>query len=97
MANATSTFNESFLAAFLEIAEAVKSEFGVYLQVAEILGKRWSFVAGEPEGSTFLPSKRLMLNEHLGLIAENWEVLPREKQEEILSVLREKLAVTRGM
>ena len=91
MANAISTFSESFLATFSEMAASVKKEFGAYLQLVEILGKRWSFVAGELEGSAFLPSEQLVLNEHLGLIAENWEALPPEKQEEILSTLRGKL------
>ncbi len=52
-----------------ELAEKIWKEFGVSVWFAEIIGKRWSYVAGSVS-SEILPSLRFKINENLGLVIE---------------------------
>jgi len=51
---------------FNEIAEELKSKWGVQTYFCEIFGNRWSFFAGDQ--TLDIPLHRIRLNEHYGMI-----------------------------
>ncbi len=53
-----------------KLAEEAKKKFGVNVWFAEVLGKRWSFLAGEKDEEFFLPPVKILLCENLGLVVE---------------------------
>ncbi len=52
-----------------EIAKVVAEEFGISVWFAEVVGRRWSYLAGSVISEP-LPSVRFMLDEKLGLVVE---------------------------
>ena len=54
---------------FEKAAYALEQRYGVCIQLARIIGKRWSYLAGSILDRTpFQPSRRIKLNENCGLV-----------------------------
>ncbi len=87
MEKETSTSKDRLIAKFMEITELIKKEYNVNIWLVEILGKRWSYIAGEREDS-LLPPERIQLNERFGVVSNNWERIPPEERENIISSLK---------
>ncbi len=62
----TSNFNTKLEA----LAREVKEKFDVGVWFAEVLGKRWSFIAGEKSEELFFPPKKILLYSNLGVVVE---------------------------
>jgi hypothetical protein len=87
----TSEFSKDFLDKLSEISREIKEKFGVCVWFAEILGRRWSYIAGEKgEEDLFMPPERVQLSERLGAVIECGDI-PEDKLDEIISFLRRKV------
>jgi len=74
------------------VADLVKERYGVNIWFAEILGERWSYIAGQREGEiSLLPLERIRLNKRLGMVSDGWVKIPAYGREEILSSLKEQI------
>lgn len=73
------------------IAQEIERRYGAKLWFAEILGKRWSYIAGVRQGSPASPLQYIILTSRLGMVAEGWEQIPEKDQIFLLSFLRDYL------
>ncbi len=73
---------------FEKIADEVLEKFGVNVWFAEVAGKRWSYIAGNPD-SSFLPPVKFKLSENLGLVVETDS---KEVAKEVEEYVRRKLS-----
>ncbi len=87
---ARETYTSEFLEKLSLISKEVKEKFGVTVWFAEILGKRWSYIAGEKSDDIFMPPERIKLSERLGAVVE-FDEISDEELEEIVKFLREKV------
>ena len=70
-----------------EISEHVYEHFGINLWFVEILGRRWSYIAGRTSPS-FSPPEHIQLNEQYGLLADEWQELPEDQREHLVNWLK---------
>ena len=68
------------------IADEVRERFGVGVWFAEVLGRRWSFIAGEMNEELFFPPKKVRFGS-LGVVIE----CEAENVEEIVSFITSRL------
>ncbi len=71
-----------------EISKEVKEKFGVCVWFAEILGRRWSYIAGEKSDDLFMPPERIKINDRLGVVIECED---EEKLKEVIEFLKKRL------
>lgn len=88
MEKETSTSKNKLIAKFIETTELIKEKYDVNIWLVEILGRRWSYIAGEREDSPLLPPECTQLNERFGVVSNNWERIPPEERENIISSLK---------
>lgn len=81
------TEKEGLVPALGRVASAVFKRYGVRVWFSEILGKRWSYIAGEG-GDTPLSLTQFVLSPRLGMTAEGWNRIPQKEGEVLLSFLR---------
>lgn len=81
------TEEEDLIPILGQIASAVFKRYGVRVWFSEILGKRWSHIAGEG-GDTPLSLTQFVLSPRLGMTAEGWNRIPKKEGEALLSFLR---------
>ncbi|RUM35139.1 MAG: hypothetical protein DSY33_00335 [Archaeoglobus sp.] len=85
------TYTSEFLEKLTCISKEVKEKFGVAVWFAEILGRRWSYIAGEKaEEDLFLPPERVQLSDRLGVVIEG-----EANVEEIVRFIKERLQICR--
>jgi hypothetical protein len=71
------------------MARRIRDTYGVNVWFAEIMGKRWSYIAGCMEdGETLLPPRRIELNGRFGIISDGWDRIPADESEAVVSSLR---------
>ncbi|MFH0964978.1 MAG: hypothetical protein V2A58_13340 [Planctomycetota bacterium] len=77
------------IAAFETAARTALDSYGVRLWLVEVLGSRWSYVAG-PETDAPMPRalSRIALDDRLGIVADGWDQLPESCRTEFLGSLR---------
>lgn len=73
------------------IALELLERFGARVWFAEILGKRWSHIAG-CGGDFPIPPEQILLTPRFGLVVEAWGSLSPEEKEVLLTFLRDFLA-----
>jgi hypothetical protein len=70
------------------IALCMSRDFGVHLWFVEVLGKRWSYIAGEiqdqPPRSTI---HRVELKGNTGLVSDTWEELSETDRDKLIKFL----------
>lgn len=89
MGKETSTSKEKLIERLAHIADLVKKKHGVSIWFAEILGKRWSYIAVQKElEMSLLPTVRIELNEGFGVVSDRWEQIPSDEREKIILSLR---------
>ncbi|MBC7217516.1 MAG: hypothetical protein H5U36_05030 [Candidatus Caldatribacterium sp.] len=77
--------------ALAAIAEMLRERFGARVWFAEILGKRWSHIAG-CGGDFPIPPEQILLTPRFGLVAEAWGSISCAEKERLLSFLRDFLS-----
>lgn len=90
MEKETSTSKEDLIKKLIYVANLVKEKYNVSIWFAEILGKRWSYIAGQKEGEiSLLPPERIELNERFGIVSDMWGKIPVNERESLISSLKE--------
>mgnify|MGYP001068509008 CR=1 FL=1 len=90
MEKGTSTSKKNLIEKLHYAAKLVKEKYGVSIWFAEIMGKRWSYLAGQTEGETSpLPPERIELNNRFGVVSDRWEDIPVNERERIVSSLKD--------
>ena len=72
------------------VAESVDGAYGASISFAEILGRRWSYIAGR-RGDAPLASEMLCipLDDTIGLVANGWEGLSETQRGDFVASVRE--------
>lgn len=92
MEKETSISEDKLIEKLNQVAAFVKKKYGIHIRFAEILGKRWSYIAGEKEDIFILPlTERIKVNERFGLIADRWEEIPERERNNLFSLLQRML------
>ncbi|NQT09715.1 MAG: hypothetical protein HQ573_00890 [Desulfobacteraceae bacterium] len=90
MEKETSTSKEDLIKKLIYVADLVKEKYNVSIWFAEILGKRWSYIAGQKEGEiSLLPPERIELSERFGIVSDMWERIPVNERKKLISSLKE--------
>ncbi|MDO9516275.1 MAG: hypothetical protein Q7J01_09280 [Syntrophales bacterium] len=72
------------------MAQRIWVMYGVNVCFVEIMGRRWSYIAGRKEdGISLLPSRQIELTDRFGIVSDGWENIPADEREAIVSSLRE--------
>jgi len=93
MANETSTSKMVLIGKLNDLAAAVRDRHGVSIWFVEILGRRWSYVAGLRDNRSFLPLERIDLNGRYGVVSGRWNDIAAEEKEHIIISVKEMLAL----
>ena len=78
------------------VAQSVDGAYGAAISFAEILGRRWSYIAG-PRGDAPLASQMLCipLDDTIGLVANGWGSLSETQRGDFIASLRELVSAKR--
>ncbi len=94
MGKETSISKENLIEKLHYAAKLVKEKYGVSIWFAEIMGRRWSYLAGQTEGEpSLLPPERIELNNRFGAVSDKWEKIPATEREYLLSSLKEQIKI----
>jgi len=75
------------------IALLARKDFGVRLWFVEILGRRWSYIAGEmPEQPPQSNIQRIELENNIGLVSDSWERLSEGDRSKLVEFLNHCIA-----
>ena len=89
MEKGTFTSKKDLKEGLRQIAALIKRNYGVSVWFVEILGKRWSYLAGEEE--IIFPSslnERIKIDERFGLIADRWKEIPEKDRRKIIASVK---------
>lgn len=90
MEKETSTSKEKLIKKLIYVTNLVKEKYNVSIWFAEILGKRWSYIAGQKEVEiSLLPPERIELNKQFGIVSDGWHKIPVNEREKLISSLKE--------
>lgn len=92
MANETSTSRTVLIGKLNDLAAAVRDRRGVSIWFVEILGRRWSYVAGRREDPAFLPPERIELNGCYGVVSGRWNDIAAKEKERLIASAKALLA-----
>jgi len=73
---------------FYRLSAEIKRKYGIGIQLVEVIGNRWSFLAGESDEESFLPPKRVRVGRRFGVVSAQWELLPDFEKERILALVK---------
>ena len=94
MGKGISISKENLIEKLACVADLVKERYGVNIWFAEILGERWSYIAGQGEGEiSLLPPERIRLNKRFGIVSDTWEGIPVTERKELLASLKEQIKI----
>lgn len=83
------TFTSDFLQKFSELAELLEKKCKVVIQLAQVLGKRWSYLSGITcKQEDMSPPERIKIHNNLGVIIYNWSTLSMEERRDILETVK---------
>lgn len=77
---------------FKQVAKRVANEFGVVIHLAEIHGKRWSYIGGDdiPEDLAF-DTHCLKISDTIGTIVYGWSKLGQKREKDLLAYCQQEL------
>lgn len=89
MASGISTSRERLKAHFDRTAQRIRDTYGVDIWFAEIMGRRWSYIAGRrEEGGALSPPRRIELTGRFGIVSDGWNRIPADEGEAIVASLK---------
>ena len=78
----------SLVGAFDAVSRLVNEAFGAHIWFVEVLGRRWSYVAGEPGDQPAQSTvARVRLNGKFGLVSDTWGVISRSERAKLIAFL----------
>lgn len=90
MEKETSTSKENLIVRFVSTADLIKKRYDADIWFAEILGKRWSYIAGsKEEGIPFSPPERIELGNRFGMVSDGWHKIPAKEKAKLILSLKE--------
>jgi len=94
MVRGTSTSRKLLTGYFDQMVQHIQAMYSVNVWFAEIMGRRWSCIAGRTEEGAFLfPPRRIELTDRFGIISDGWGNIPADESETIISLPREAVKV----
>lgn len=77
---------------FNRVAKRIANEFGVIIHLAEINGKRWSYIGGSdvPEELAF-DTHCLKISDSIGTIVYGWSKLDQKREKDLLFYCQKEL------
>lgn len=83
---------EKIKSKFSLLARRIANEFGVIIHLAEISGKKWSYIGGEdiPESLAF-DTHCLKISEKIGTIVYGWSKLDKKRAADLLYYCQKEL------
>lgn len=93
MAIETSISRTALIGKLNDLAEAVRDRHGVSIWFVEILGRRWSYVAGLLDDMSLLPPERIELNGRYSIMSDRWNDIAAKEKEQIITLVKEILAL----
>jgi len=87
MEKGTFTSKKDLKESLRQVAALIKRNYGVSVWFVEILGKRWSYLAGEEEMISPV-NERVKINERFGLIADRWKGIPAKDRHKIIASVK---------
>ncbi len=83
-------------AALDAVSASARQVFGARLWFAEVLGARWSYVAGQADDEPSLaPVGRILLDREFGLLVGAWGAVPPDRRNGLVDFLRRLIASAR--
>ncbi len=84
--------NDKIKEKFNKAAKRVSNEFGVVIHLAEINGKRWSYIGGDdiPEDLAF-DTHCLKISDSVGTIVYGWSSLGPKREKDLLYYCQKEL------
>ncbi len=71
------------------IADSIKRKYGVSVWFVDIFGRRWSYLVGRRgEGISFLPPERIKINNHFGVVSNDWKDIPVDERKKLILSIR---------
>ena len=90
MARETSISREALKLYLDQTAQHIGKAYGVDVWFAEIMGRRWSYIAGRKEqGTSLLPPRRIELTGRFGIVSNGWENIPADEIKRLIASMRE--------
>ena len=83
-----SSSNESLKKQLNRLADSIQKKYNINIWFVEILGKRWSYIAGRIE-YTVSTIESIRVSTRFGFVAENWGLLNDKERENILNSVKE--------
>ena len=72
------------------VASLVRQKVGVNLWFVEVLGRRWSYLAGQmPEQSPQADARRIVLEKHIGLVSDSWKEVSEGDRTKLVAFLNQ--------
>ena len=85
------------VAAYSVISRLANEAFGAHLYFAEILGRRWSYLAGKVDEQPLEADIcRIPLNGNIGLVSDCWGTLSEGQCEKLVGFLKNLIAAQQG-
>ena len=84
----TSSSNELLKKQLNRLADYIQKKYNINIWFVEILGKRWSYIAGRME-YIVSTTENIMVSTRFGFVAEKWRLLEDKEREEILNSVKE--------
>ncbi|MCX8110336.1 MAG: hypothetical protein N3D15_03685 [Syntrophorhabdaceae bacterium] len=82
------TSTSELIERFNLVADNIRQEYNAHLWLIEVFGKRHSYIAGCRDDS-FLPPEVIYINNRFAVVSSDWDKVPREKKEEVFSLVKE--------
>jgi len=78
------------------VARVAAEAFGARLWFVEILGRRWSYIAGQRSDAPVESLiERIPLRGNIGLVSDDWGTLPGDKRARLIAFLGEMVSLGR--
>ena len=86
----TTTHGLPLVAALDAVAQRAAEAFGARLWFVEILGRRWSYIAGQrSERPAASAVERIHLGGNIGLVSDNWGMLLSHESSRLVALLHQ--------
>lgn len=95
MVNEISSSKKNLVERFNQMAVHIKESYGINIWLAEIMGRRWSYLEGNHCGGDILsPPQRIVIDDRFGIVSDGWNKIPSDERIGIIQSLQQILKMT---